>query len=249
MLPFARILDICTLIFSSCAKFTVYPSRIMSRHPTLLLVIATRTREGGPKEHRAKQKWPRETHSVTYVPGFSTFSYLSRIEAHPPRSCFCCPRPPSHHPSSLILGLPRTRPPLTSSSTPSWPYGSHKLFPHSQTISILSDLLYSLTTLLFELQLLRTTSFLTLSIRDTPTKLLKHFIPRTFTFLLSALLIPHASPPDNAVGRITPPHRHFLALIPSPLLLSTLFSAPHALYPSFILCTTFLSHPPSAPCI
>ena len=31
-----------------------------------------------------------------------------------------------------------------------------------------------------------------------------------------------------------------------PLLHSTLFNIPHALYPSFILCTTALSHPPSA---
>ena len=35
-------------------------------------------------------------------------------------------------------------------------------------------------------------------------------------------------------------------LIPNPLLLKTLFSAPQALYPSFILCTTSLSHPPSS---
>ena len=36
-------------------------------------------------------------------------------------------------------------------------------------------------------------SFPILSIRDTPTKLLKHFISRSFTFLLSALRIPHIS--------------------------------------------------------
>ena len=40
------------------------------------------------------------------------------------------------------LGLPRTRPPLTSASTPFWIY-THSFFPHAQTISILSDLLYS----------------------------------------------------------------------------------------------------------
>ena len=87
---------------------------------------------------------------------------------------------------------------------------------------------------------------LTLSIRDTSTKLLKHFISRTFTFLLSALFKPHASATYNAVGTITPSYRHFLGFIPSPLLLSTLFSDPHALYHSFILCATTLSHPPSA---
>ena len=30
-----------------------------------LHVITSRAWEGGPKEHRAKQKWPRETHSIT----------------------------------------------------------------------------------------------------------------------------------------------------------------------------------------
>ena len=38
--------------------------------------------------------------------------------------------------------------------------------------------------------LLCTSSFLTLSIHDTPTKLLKHFISRVFTLILSALLSP-----------------------------------------------------------
>ena len=44
----------------------------------------------------------------------------------------------------------------------------------------------------------------------------------------------------------TPWYRHSLAFIPSHLLVTTLFNAPHALSPSFILCTTSLSHPPSA---
>ena len=57
--------------------------------------------EDGPTEHRTRQKWPRETHSVTSAPGLSTLSYLSRIVAQPPPSFLCCPRPPSHHPSSL----------------------------------------------------------------------------------------------------------------------------------------------------
>ena len=74
--PLACILDICALIFSSCAIFTVYPNRIMQRHPTPLQVITTSTREGGPKDHRDKHKWPSETHSVTYVPGLSTLEYL-----------------------------------------------------------------------------------------------------------------------------------------------------------------------------
>ena len=119
---------------------------------------------------------------------------------------------------------------LLQPSTPFWPYGTHPFFPHAQTISILSYPLYSLTPCLF----------LTLSIRDTPTKILKHFISRTSTFLLSALLIPHASAPHNAVGTITHSYRHFSDFILNPLLFSTLFSSPHALNPSFILYTTSL---------
>ena len=142
--PIAHILDICDLIFSSCSLSTVYANRIMQRHPTPLQVITPRARKGGPKEHRTKLNWRRETHSVTYVPGLSTLSDLSRIEAQPPPSFLCCPRPPSHHPSSrtsvsLILALH-----LLPLSTPFWPYDTHPFFPHAQTISILSDLLYSM---------------------------------------------------------------------------------------------------------
>ena len=78
---------------------------------------------------------------------------------------------------------------------------------------------------------------------ENQTKLLNHFILRTFTFSLSALLIPHASAPYNAVGTNTPSYRHFFAFICNPLLFSTLFSAPHALYPLFILCTTATCDP------
>ena len=93
---------------------------------------------------------------------------------------------------------------------------------------------------------LHTSSFLTLTNRDTSTKLLKHFISRTFIFLISALLIPYASAPYDVVGTITPSYSPFLAFIPNPLLLSTFRSDPPALYPSFILCTTSLSHPQSS---
>ena len=49
------------------------------------------------------------------------------------------------------LGLPRPVPHWLQPSTPFWPYGNHPFFPHAQTISILSDLLYSLTPFLFQL--------------------------------------------------------------------------------------------------
>ena len=90
--------------------------------------------------------------------------------------------------------------------------------------------------------LLRTSLFLTLSIRDTPIKLIKHFISRTLTFLLSALLMPHASAPYSAVGTITPSYRHFLAFILI-LYCSAQFSAPLTLYTphSFVYHIPFAS--------
>ena len=52
---------------------------------------------------------------------------------------------PSHHPSTLtsvplVLALHLPLP-----STPFWLYGAHPFFPHAQTMSILTDLLHSLT--------------------------------------------------------------------------------------------------------
>ena len=189
-------------------------------------MITTTAREGGQNEHRDKKKWLRETHSVTYVTRLSTLSDILQIDAQPPPSFLCCPRPASHHPSSptLVSLVPALC--LLLPSTHFWPFYTHPFFPHAQTVSILSDLLYLLT-------LLRTSSFLTLFICDTPTKYLKYFISRTFTFLLSALLIPLASALYNVVCTITPSYRYFSAFIPNPLWPSTVFSAPHALYPSF----------------
>ena len=49
------------------------------------------------------------------------------------------------------LGLPRTCSPLTSPpSTPFWPYGTHPFSPRAQTISVLSDPLYSPTPVLYQ---------------------------------------------------------------------------------------------------
>ena len=143
------------------------------------------------------------------------------------------------------LGLHHTSPTLTSA------INTLMAIRYSSVLSTCPNHLNTLWSALLAKSLsipahLRTSSYLTLSIRDTPTKLLKHFISRTFTFLLSALLVPQASAPYNGVGAIAPSYRHFLAFTQNPLLLRTLFSAPHALYPWFILCTTSLSHPPSA---
>ena len=142
------------------------------------------------------------------------------------------------------LGLPRISPPLTSA------INTLLAIRYSSILYIWPNHLNTLWSALLANSLsipayLRTSAFLTPSIHDTPTKLPKHFISRTLTFLFSALPLPLASAPCNAVGTITHLYRHFLAFIPNPLLLSTLFSYPHALY-LFILCTTSLSHPLSA---
>ena len=55
--------------------------------------------------------------------------------------------------------------------------------------------------------ILRTSSFLTLSIRDSQPNFSKHFISRTLTFLLSALLTPHAPRP------VLPLILHFIATV------------------------------------
>ena len=54
--PLANIPGTCTLIFSICALFTVYPIR----HPTSLQAINLPQRgiRGTTKERNAKQKWP-----------------------------------------------------------------------------------------------------------------------------------------------------------------------------------------------
>ena len=110
-----------------------------------------------PKHGRAVQKNTvpskkgRETHSVTYVPGHSILFDLQHIVVQPPPSFLCCARPPSHNPSSLTSVSLVPVPHLLLPPTPFWPYGTHPLFQHAQTISTLSDLLNSLTPFLFRL--------------------------------------------------------------------------------------------------
>ena len=149
--PLTHLLDICVLIFCSCALFTVYPNRIMWWNFSPHHVITTRAREGDPKEHWAKQKWTLETHSVTYVPGLSTLSDLLPIVAQTLPSFLCCTRPFAHYTSSLTSVSLEPTLYLLSPSTSFWPYDTHPFFPHAQSISILSDLLYSLTHFLFQL--------------------------------------------------------------------------------------------------
>ena len=80
---------------------------------------------GGPtKRTQGEAKWPRETHTVTYAPGLSTLSYLSRIVG-----------PPSHHQSSpnsvYLVPVLNLLPP----STTFWPYCTHAGLQHRITIS------------------------------------------------------------------------------------------------------------------
>ena len=129
----------------------------------------------------AKQKWSRETHSVTYVPGFSTLSDLSCIVAQPTPSFLYCPRPPLITPSiQPILGLPRNRPPLSSA------INTLLAIRYSSILSTCPNHLNTLWSVLLANSLsikalLRTSPFLTPSNRYT--KLLKHIISRTYFFL------------------------------------------------------------------
>ena len=104
------------MIFSSCAFYSLsQPHRVTASHHS----PGHNHQSTGERseEHRAKQKWRRETHSVTYVPGLSTLSDLSRIDVQPP--CTVIPLLPKATLTPCIqpnLGLPRTRRPLTSSN-------------------------------------------------------------------------------------------------------------------------------------
>ena len=110
--PLAHILNTCALIFSYLRTFY----SLSQPHFYPIQVITTRAPEGGPKEHTAKQKWERETHSVTDVPGLSTLSNLSIVHA----ASSVIPLLPEVTFTPSIqqnLRLPRTRPPLTSASS------------------------------------------------------------------------------------------------------------------------------------
>ena len=80
----------------------------------------------------------------------NSFSYICTRTLHSFRSFAHCraastvipllPKATSTPSIQPNLGLPHTRPPLTSAATSFWPYDTHPFFPHAQTISILSDL-------------------------------------------------------------------------------------------------------------
>ena len=140
------------------------------------------------------------------------------------------------------LSLPHTRPPLT------YAINTFLIIQYSSILStcpnhlILFDLLYSLTPILLQLSYAPLYSylypFMTLQPNFSNTSSQEHSLPFSQHFSYPTLY--------NAIGTIIHSCRQFFAFIPNPLLLSTLFSTPHALYHSFILCTTSLYQLPLA---
>ena len=96
--PLAKTLDTWALIFSSCGLLQFIPTGSCNGIPPLSRWYITGAYESGPKQHRAKQKWPRE--KLSYICSRTLHSFRSIVAQSPP-SFLCCPRPPSHHPSSI----------------------------------------------------------------------------------------------------------------------------------------------------
>ena len=105
--PLAHILDTGGLIFSSCALFTVYPNGIMKRHPSLLQVITTRVWEGQAKMAACNSFNYICTRALRSLRSFEHCRAASTVIPQLPKATFT----PSIQPN---LGIPRTRPPLTS---------------------------------------------------------------------------------------------------------------------------------------
>ena len=122
------------------------------------------------------------------------------------------------------LGLPSTRPSLTSAIN---------TLIAIRCSSILSTCPNHFNTLwsallansLFIQSLLRTSSFLTLSVRHTPTKLLKHFKEHSLSFSQ------HLSYPMPSLFHTTPLQldKYFFAFIPNPLVQHTFQRSSHSL--------------------
>ena len=91
----AHILDICALILTSCLFFSLsQPHHVTASHPS----PGDNHQSTGGRSERTQVV---RKNSFSYiVPGLSALSDLSRIDSKPPPSFFCCPRPPSHHPST-----------------------------------------------------------------------------------------------------------------------------------------------------
>ena len=146
-------------------------------------------------------------------------------------------------------------------STPVYSYGTHPFYERVRNISLLSDLLYSHSTLLYstphstpQLRFYSGTShhlFIQKSIHSwhsQQTSRNTKFISKTFTFLLLSLLIPLTFAPYNAVGAITPSYRHFSHLFEILYCLANFLALPMRFTPPppLIVFTIAIFHPPSA---
>ena len=110
-------------------------------------MITTRARERGPKEYRDKQNGSVKLIQLHMHQGSVLFPiYCLAAYTDIP----LLPKVTFTHPSSLtsvyIVPVLHLLPP----SIPVWPYGTHPFFLNAQSISILSDPLYSLTDFLLE---------------------------------------------------------------------------------------------------
>ena len=117
-------------------------------------MITTRAWEGGPKDQKITGPCKNgrlklvQIHIYQGSPCFPIFRTLSRSLHRHSSVAQGHQFTPSIQPNlSLLLNRPHWLRP----STPFWPYSNHPFFPHTQTISILSDLPYSLTPFLFQL--------------------------------------------------------------------------------------------------
>ena len=106
------------LISCSCPIFTVYPNRIIKRHPIPYQVIIHHS-AGGQSARTQGETKIAVLNSIYISPGLSPPSYLSSILTQPPPSSHCTQ---SIQPN---FGLPCTCSPLTSIV----PY-SHAVFIH-----------------------------------------------------------------------------------------------------------------------
>ena len=151
--------------------------------------------------HQSMGGRSKRTQGQAKMATWNSFSYICTRALHSFRSFVHCPSActiipqlpmatftPSIQPN---LSLPRTCPPLSLAiNTLLALQYSSILFTCPHHLNILLSALFANS--LSIPALLCTSTFLTLSIRNTPTKLLKQFISRTFTFFLSFSVLFHA---------------------------------------------------------
>ena len=174
----AHILGTSALIFTSCSHFSLLqPHHVTAYHPSP---------GDKPPEHRravrkdpgTKRKWQVKLNNLHMHLGsqlLPIFCAVSTVIPLLPKATFT----PSIQPN---LGLPRTRPPPTSSINTLLAIRYSLILSTYPNFSTLSDPLYSPTPFLFQLFYTPRNSKLYPMNRETTNKLLKHFLSRTITF-------------------------------------------------------------------